>query len=77
MIAQVLLTMAVRSGAGNYIVNLSAEGIIDSVKWVWIGQYVAIFAIGFGKIAVIALLFRIQANRSGGNSQPTIPRLVG
>jgi len=63
MIAQVLLTMAVRSGAGNYIVNLSAEGIIDSVKWVWIGQYVAIFAIGFGKIAVIALLFRIQANR--------------
>ncbi|KXL44959.1 hypothetical protein M433DRAFT_67749, partial [Acidomyces richmondensis BFW] len=60
MAAQCCLTVAVRFGIGNHITNLSPLNITKAVKWAWVAQLIAIFAIGFGKNAVIALLLRIQ-----------------
>lgn len=59
-VAQIFLTISVTYGSGNHIVNLTKNDIVQSQRWGWFAQLVAIFAIGFGKIAVIALLLRIQ-----------------
>lgn len=58
--AQVLLTVATRSGLCNHIHLLTPEQIVTASKWSWIGQIGGINAIGFGKLAICAFLLRIQ-----------------
>lgn len=59
-VAQVLITLSSLYGIGNHVGVLSPNDVVQANKWSWIGQIVALFAIGFGKIAVVALLLRIQ-----------------
>lgn len=47
-------------GTGQHIKLLSPTDIVSALKLSWVGQVIAIMAIGFGKIAVIALLLQIQ-----------------
>lgn len=55
-----MLTVACASGLGNHITSLTAVQAVKALQWSWFGQILAIQAIGFGKIAVIAFLLRIQ-----------------
>ena len=58
--AQVLLTISVMYGAGNHAADLTPGDLVQAVKWNWMGQLVTIITIGFAKIAVIAMILRIQ-----------------
>ncbi|KAF2721794.1 hypothetical protein K431DRAFT_209419, partial [Polychaeton citri CBS 116435] len=58
--SQAFITVAVSYGSGNHISNLDAHDVEQSIRWSWLGQLIAIMAIGFGKIAVIALVLRVQ-----------------
>ncbi|KAL8727833.1 MAG: hypothetical protein Q9181_005565 [Wetmoreana brouardii] len=60
LVAQIMLTVAVLSGLGNHFGLLYGPQLVKALQWSWMGQIVAIQAIGFGKIAVIAFLLRIQ-----------------
>ncbi|KAI4194075.1 MAG: hypothetical protein LQ350_007984 [Teloschistes chrysophthalmus] len=60
MVAQIMITVSTLSGLGNHIGLLWVPQLVKALRWSWIGQIVAIQAIGFGKIAVIAFLLRIQ-----------------
>jgi len=60
MIGQSMITVSVSSGLGNHIHLLTGPQISKAVFWSWLAQSFAIFAIGFGKIAVIAFILRIQ-----------------
>ena len=55
-----MITVSVLSGLGNHIYLLYGPQLVKANLWSWIGQIVAIHGIGFGKIAVIAFLLRIQ-----------------
>ena len=55
-----MLTVSVLSGLGNHLRLLDGPQLVKSLMWSWIAQIIAIQAIGFGKIAVIAFLLRIQ-----------------
>lgn len=55
-----MLTVSCAWGLGNHFYLLYGPQLINSLEWSWFGQIVAIQAIGFGKIAVIAFLLRIQ-----------------
>lgn len=57
---QVLQTIAASYGLGNHVYLLTPPQLIASLKWVWLGQIVILNAIGFGKLAVCALLLHIQ-----------------
>ncbi|KAK5120791.1 hypothetical protein LTR85_005857 [Meristemomyces frigidus] len=59
-VAQIFITISIAYGIGNHIAVLAANDIVQDQKWSWFGQIVAVLAIGFGKIGVIALLLRIQ-----------------
>lgn len=58
--AQSIMTYGCVHGLGNHISLLAPEDLIAAGKWSWISQMMAINAIGFGKLAVIAFLLRIQ-----------------
>lgn len=45
---------------GNHLALLTPPQIVNSLEYSWIGQIILIHTIGFGKIAVIAFLLRIQ-----------------
>lgn len=60
-----MLTVSVDHGLGNHIFALQPNDAILAGQWSWIAQIIAIHAIGFGKIAIIAFLLRIQ---DGANS---------
>lgn len=60
LVAQSIMTAGCVHGLGNHISLLTAEQIVAAGKWSWISQMMAINAIGFGKLAVIAFLLRIQ-----------------
>jgi len=47
-------------GTGNYIDRLTVQQQMMAVEWGWIGQIVALLSSGFGKIAIIYFLLRIQ-----------------
>ena len=55
-----MLTASTASGLGNHIYLLAGPDIVRANMWSWFGQILAVQAIGFGKIAVIAFLLRIQ-----------------
>ena len=55
-----MATVSAASGLGNHIDLLSHDQLVKALKWSWMSQIVAVQAIGFGKIAVIALLLRVQ-----------------
>lgn len=57
---QVLQTLAASYGLGNHVHLLTPPQLVASLKWVWLGQIVILNAIGFGKLAVCALLLHIQ-----------------
>lgn len=57
---QVLQTIAASYGLGNHVYLLTPSELVSSLKWVWLGQIVILNAIGFGKLAVCALLLHIQ-----------------
>jgi len=60
MLTQALLTVSCVWGMGNHISLLTNIQVINSLKYSWFGQLILIQVIGFGKIAVIAFLLRIQ-----------------
>jgi len=60
MVAQAMVTVACASGLGNHLTSLTAVQAAKASQWSWIGQILVIQSIGFGKIAVIAFLLRIQ-----------------
>ncbi|MDI1487978.1 MAG: hypothetical protein OHK93_007252 [Ramalina farinacea] len=60
LVTQAMITVSVLSGLGNHIDLLFGPQLVKANLWSWIGQIVAVQAIGFGKIAVIAFLLRIQ-----------------
>ncbi|KAL8870791.1 MAG: hypothetical protein Q9174_003244 [Haloplaca sp. 1 TL-2023] len=64
LIAQAMVTVSALSGLGNHIYLLWGPQLVKALLWSWIGQISAINAIGFGKIAVIAFLLRIQERNS-------------
>ena len=55
-----MITVSVLSGLGNHLDLLFGPQLVKANLWSWVGQIVAVQAIGFGKIAVIAFLLRIQ-----------------
>ena len=55
-----MLTVSCVYGLGNHIELISPPHLIEALEWSWWGQIIVIQAIGFGKIAVIAFLLRIQ-----------------
>ncbi|KAL9131001.1 MAG: hypothetical protein Q9217_000943 [Psora testacea] len=55
-----MLTVSCVWGLGNHIDLLYGSQLVKTLEWSWFGQIVAVQAIGFGKIAVIAFLLRIQ-----------------
>ncbi|CAK3792472.1 Hypothetical predicted protein [Lecanosticta acicola] len=59
-VAQILITLSALYGMGNHVDILTPNDVVQASKWGWIGQIVALFAIGFAKIAVVALLLRMQ-----------------
>ena len=59
-----MVTVSAASGLGNHIELLSYDQLVKALKWSWMAQIVAVQAIGFGKIAVIAFLLRIQVGES-------------
>ena len=59
-----MVTVSAASGLGNHIHLLSHDQLVKALKWSWMSQIVAVQAIGFGKIAVIAFLLRIQVGES-------------
>ena len=66
MVAQAMVTISCLSGLGNHTWLLWGPQLSKANLYNWIGQIICIHAIGFGKIAVIAFLLRIQA---GTNSK--------
>ena len=60
LFAQIALTISVAWGTGNYINLLTAKQQTNAVEWNWIGQIVTLLSTGFGKIAIIYFLLRIQ-----------------
>ncbi|KAG8532526.1 uncharacterized protein KY384_002403 [Bacidia gigantensis] len=66
MIAQAMITISCLSGLGNHTWLLWGPQLAKANLYAWIGQIICIHSIGFGKIAVIAFLLRIQ---SGTNSK--------
>ncbi|KAL8705631.1 MAG: hypothetical protein Q9201_001268 [Fulgogasparrea decipioides] len=60
LVAQIMITVSVLSGLGNHLGLLYGPQLVSALQWSWMGQIVVIQAIGFGKIAVIAFLLRIQ-----------------
>ena len=60
ILGQALMSVGCVQGLGNHIALLTYEQVVAARKWSWISQIVAINAIGFGKLAVIAFLLRIQ-----------------
>ena len=69
MVAQAMITISCIYGLGNHTWLLSGPQIATANLYSWIGQIICIHAIGFGKIAVIAFLFRIQAGTHGKKSK--------
>ncbi|KAL8667910.1 MAG: hypothetical protein Q9202_000375 [Teloschistes flavicans] len=55
-----MITVSTLSGLGNHLALLWTPQLVKALRWSWIGQIIAVQAIGFGKIAVIAFLLRIQ-----------------
>ena len=55
-----MITVSCIWGMGNHLFLLWGPQLVKANLWSWMGQIVAIQGIGFGKIAVIAFLLRIQ-----------------
>lgn len=60
LVAQSLLTAGCAYGLGNHLALLDEHQVMNARKWGWITQLLSIQAIGFGKLAVIAFLLRIE-----------------
>ena len=60
MAGEVLQTVAAASGLGNHFALLNRPQQIAALKWSFLGQFPMLNGIGFGKLAVIAFLLRIQ-----------------
>jgi len=58
--AEALLTLSVHYGTGNHQDRLSSTQAVNSAFWSWIGQVCAIFALVWGRFAVIAFLIALQ-----------------
>ncbi|KAJ5152604.1 uncharacterized protein N7482_009082 [Penicillium canariense] len=62
----ILLTIAIGYGIGAHQVQLTADQIIAAVKWSWFDQILGIFAIGTGKLAIVAFLHQIHGPEHRG-----------
>ncbi|KKA22208.1 hypothetical protein T310_3772 [Rasamsonia emersonii CBS 393.64] len=62
----VFLTLSISYGLGQHIENLTEEGIVATIKWSWVNQVLAIFAIGLGKLAIVAFLQQIHGPEGRG-----------
>lgn len=60
------LTLSISYGLGQHIENLTEEGIVATIKWSWVNQVLAIFAIGLGKLAIVAFLQQIHGPEGRG-----------
>ncbi|KAL1968738.1 hypothetical protein VTN77DRAFT_1564 [Rasamsonia byssochlamydoides] len=62
----VFLTLSIAYGLGQHIGDLTPEGIVLTIKWSWVNQVLAIFAIGLGKLAIVAFLQQIHGPEDRG-----------
>jgi hypothetical protein len=60
MLSCIFLTLSIAYGLGQHITSLSSEQIVLTIKWSWANQILAIFAIAFGKLAIVAFLQQIH-----------------
>lgn len=58
--AEIILTVSVLFGTGSHQATLSNDQIVVSSLWSWVGQICAIFALVWGRFAVIAFLVALQ-----------------
>lgn len=64
MIMQVFETLATLYGIGQHVEVLTYNDRVQAVKYFWIGTAFGIPSLGIAKLAVIALLFKIQGTRA-------------
>ncbi|KAJ5101265.1 hypothetical protein NUU61_003487 [Penicillium alfredii] len=60
------LTLSITYGLGEHKNLLSPEQISLSIKWSWMNQVLAIFAIALGKLAIVAFLQQIHGPEDRG-----------
>ncbi|KAJ5378165.1 uncharacterized protein N7496_005574 [Penicillium cataractarum] len=65
-ISVILLTIGINYGIGAHQDQLTTEQIVAATKWSWINQAVGIFAIGTGKLALVAFLQQIHGPEHRG-----------
>jgi hypothetical protein len=61
-----LLTIGINYGIGTHQDQLTAGQISEATKWSWMNQSVGIFAIGTGKLALVAFLQQIHGPEHRG-----------
>ncbi|WPH01405.1 Hypothetical protein R9X50_00425000 [Acrodontium crateriforme] len=64
MVMQVFETLATLYGIGQHVEVLTHNDRVQAVKYFWIGTAFGIPSLGIAKLAVIALLFKIQGTRA-------------
>jgi hypothetical protein len=62
----VFLSMSINAGLGQHIGDLSDDDIAMTIKWSWVNQVLAIFAIALGKLAIVAFLEQIHGPEDRG-----------
>lgn len=65
-ISVILLTIGINYGIGSHKDQLTTDQIIAATKWSWMNQAVGIFAIGTGKLALVAFLQQIHGPEHRG-----------
>lgn len=60
LLSCIFLTLSIAYGLGQHIGALSTQQILLTIKWSWANQILAIFAIAFGKLAIVAFLQQIH-----------------
>ncbi|OOQ84700.1 hypothetical protein PEBR_29028 [Penicillium brasilianum] len=60
IISAIFLAIGIGYGIGTHEDQLTSDQIVAAIKWSWINQTVGIFAIGMGKLALVAFLQQIH-----------------
>lgn len=62
--AQIFLQLAINSGMGRHMDDLTHEQQVIALKWGWVFQLLAIAASMLGKLAIIAFLIQVRGRRT-------------
>jgi hypothetical protein len=60
IISAIFLAIGIKYGIGTHEAQLTSDQIVAATKWSWMNQTVGIFAIGTGKLALVAFLQQIH-----------------